>query len=53
MVPAGVKLEGTMPAAGAPKEFHFPKAASKTLANGLRVFVISEHEQPSIAVRDW
>lgn len=51
VVPAGVKLEGTMPGAGAPKEFHFPKAASKTLANGLRVFVISEHEQPSIAAR--
>ena len=36
VVPPGVKLEQKMPAAGAPKTFQFPTAATKTLANGLR-----------------
>ncbi len=34
-----------MPAAGAPKAFHFPQAATKTLPNGLRVFVVTDHER--------
>ncbi|MGH9496102.1 MAG: hypothetical protein ACRD3B_13975, partial [Candidatus Sulfotelmatobacter sp.] len=39
VVPQGVKLESQMPAAGGPKAFHFPKAATKTLPNGLRIYV--------------
>jgi zinc protease len=51
VVPPGVKLLPTMPGAGAPKAFHFPQAATKTLPNGLRVFVVTDHQQPSIAAR--
>ena len=51
VVPDGVKLAAQMPAAGAPKTFLFPKAATKTLPNGLRVFVVSDSEQPAVAVR--
>lgn len=50
-VPPGVKLESQMPAAAAPNAFEFPKAATKTLPNGLRVFVVSDHHDPAIAVR--
>ncbi|HXQ26592.1 MAG TPA: pitrilysin family protein [Candidatus Acidoferrales bacterium] len=51
VVPPGVKLLPQMPAAGAPKAFNFPSAATRTLANGLRVFVVTDHSQPSVAVR--
>ncbi len=51
VVPPGVKLVPHMPGAGAPKPFHFPSAATKTLANGLRVFVISDRREPSVATR--
>jgi len=51
IVPPGVKLSAQMPAAGAPKAFHFPAAATKTLANGLRVFVVSDHREPATAAR--
>ena len=51
VVPPGVKLVPQMPGAGAPKPFHFPSAATKTLANGLRVFVISDRREPSVAAR--
>ena len=51
VVPPGVKLAPEMPAAGAPKEFHFPQAATKTLANGLRVFVVTDHSEPAVAAR--
>jgi zinc protease len=51
VVPPGVKLVPAMPGAGAPKAFHFPQAATKTLPNGLRVFVVTDHEQPSISAR--
>jgi zinc protease len=50
-VPSGVKLMPDMPAAGSPKAFHFPKAAMKTLPNGLKVFVVSDPAQPAIAAR--
>ena len=40
-----------MPAAGAPKTFHFPQAATKTLPNGLRVFVVTDHSEPAVAAR--
>lgn len=49
VVPPGVKLESQMPGAGSPREFHFPNAATKTLPNGLRIFVVSDHSQPAIA----
>lgn len=51
VVPEGVKLSAEMPAAGAPKTFRFPKAATKTLPNGLRIFVVRDAEQPAVAVR--
>ncbi len=51
IVPPGVKLVPEMPPAGAPREFLFPKAARKTLANGLRVFVVADHSQPALAAQ--
>ena len=51
IVPPGVKLSSQMPAAGAPRTFEFPKAASKTLSNGLRVFVVTDHREPAVAAR--
>jgi zinc protease len=51
IVPPGVKLAPTMPAPGAPTQFKFPSAATKTLANGLRVFVVTDHSEPAVAVR--
>ncbi len=51
VVPPGVKLVPEMPAAGAPKPFNFPEAATKTLANGLRVFVVTDHSEPAVAAR--
>jgi zinc protease len=50
-VPTGVKLESKMPPAAAAHPFHLPKAASKTLPNGLRVFVVTDHREPAVAVR--
>ena len=51
VVPPGVKIVPEMPAAGAPRLFEFPKAASKTLSNGLRVFVVTDHREPAVAAR--
>jgi zinc protease len=51
IVPPGVKLVPEMPASGAPKPFVFPRSASKTLANGLRVFVVTDSREPAIAAR--
>ena len=51
IVPAGVKLVTQMPAAAPTKPFHFPKAATQTLANGMRAYVISDNEQPMVTVR--
>ncbi len=51
IVPPGVKLAPEMPAAGAPRPFEFPKAAIKTLPNGLRVFVVADHREPAVAAR--
>jgi zinc protease len=39
--PPDVKLVAEMPAPGPPPAFHFPGAVTRTLPNGLRVFVIS------------
>ena len=51
MVPAGVKLDAQMPAGAAPRPYPFPKPVTRTLANGLRVFVVSDREQPAVTVR--
>ncbi len=51
IVPPGVKLAQQMPPAGAPRPFHFPAAATRTLANGLRVFVVTSHAEPAIAAQ--
>src|SRR5437899_5857994 len=40
-----------MPAGVPGKPFHFPKPATKALANGLRVFVVSGSKEPSVTVR--
>jgi zinc protease len=50
-VPAGVKLESKMPPAAAAHAFHLPKAAPKTLPNGLRIFVVTDHREPAVAVK--
>jgi zinc protease len=51
IVPPGVKLSPEMPAPGAPRPFEFPTAATKTLPNGLRVFVVTDHREPAVAAR--
>lgn len=51
IIPQGVKLVTQMPAAAPTKPFHFPKAATRTLANGVRAYVISDNEQPMVTVR--
>ena len=51
IVPSGVKLVPQMPPAQPPRAFHFPSAETRTLSNGLRVFVIADHRLPAVAVR--
>jgi zinc protease len=51
VVPPGVKLVPEMPAGGLAKPFHFPTVAMRTLSNGLRVFVASDHRDPAVAAR--
>jgi zinc protease len=51
VVPPGVKLAPQMPAGGPPRPFEFPDAVTKTLPNGLRVFVVSDSREPAVAVR--
>ena len=51
VVPPGVKLDPQMPGPGAPTPYHFPAAATKTLPNGLKVFVVSDRREPSVAAR--
>ena len=51
VVPPGVKLVPEMPPAGPPRPFEFPKATEKTLPNGLRVFVVTDHSEPAVAAR--
>jgi zinc protease len=50
IVPPGVKLLPDMPPAGKPGKFEFPTAATKTLANGIKVFVVTDHSEPAVAV---
>lgn len=45
------QLAPQMPGAAPSKPYHFPPVASKTLANGLRVFVVSSPEMPAVTVR--
>ena len=40
-----------MPGPAAAKPFTFPKAATRTLKNGLRVFVVANSEQPAVTAR--
>lgn len=51
VVPPGVKLTQEMPTGQPTRVFHFPRAAVRTLSNGLRVFVVTDHRQPAVAVR--
>ncbi len=51
VVPPGVKLDPHMPGPGAPTPYHFPAAVTKTLPNGLKVFVVSDRREPSVAAR--
>lgn len=43
--------KATPPAPGPAKEVRFPEFQEKTLANGLRVVVIEQHEQPAVSLR--
>ncbi len=45
------QLVAQMPGATPPKQYHFPPVATKTLANGMRVFVVSSPDMPAVAVR--
>jgi zinc protease len=45
------QLVAQMPGAEPSKPYHFPPVATKTLANGLRVFVVTSSEEPSIGVQ--
>lgn len=49
-VPPGVQLIPQMPAPEAAKTYKFPAVSSKTLANGMRVFVVSSHAMPAVSV---
>ncbi len=51
IVPPDVKLVPEMPPPGPPRPFEFPTAAEKTLPNGLRVFVVTDHKEPALAAR--
>jgi zinc protease len=51
IVPPGVKLAPQMPSPGAPNPFAFPEPATRTLPNGLRVFVVTDHRDAAIAAR--
>jgi zinc protease len=50
-VPAGVTLSPQIPPAAPPRPFQFPKAVTKRLTNGLRVFVIPGGKEPAVTVR--
>lgn len=45
------QLVAQMPGAEPSKPYHFPPVATKTLANGLRVFVVTSSAEPSIGVQ--
>jgi zinc protease len=45
------QLVPQMPGPGSAKPYEFPHVAPKTLANGLRVFVVSSPDMPAVTVR--
>ena len=45
------QLVAQMPGAEPAKPYHFPPVATKTLPNGLRVFVVTSASQPAIGVQ--
>jgi zinc protease len=48
---APAQLVAQMPAPAPPKPYHFPAVATKTLANGMRVFVVTSPEMPAVSAR--
>jgi zinc protease len=50
VVPPGVRLVDQMPPPGPVHPFHFPAVDSRTLPNGLRVFVVANHKVPVVTV---
>lgn len=50
VVAPGVKLVPQRPVPAPPKMFRFPVAATQTLPNGLRVFVVHDASEPEVAV---
>jgi zinc protease len=48
---AAPQLVAQMPGPGAAKPYHFPPVATKTLPNGLRVFVVSSPGMPAVTAR--
>lgn len=51
IVPPGIKLAAQMPATAPPQSYAFPKAATRTLDNGVRTFVVADTQQPMVTVR--
>jgi zinc protease len=45
------QLVPQMPGGTPAKPYHFPPVAAKTLANGMRVFVVSSPDMPAVTVR--
>ena len=45
------KVSDKMPGPAAPKPFKFPQAVTRTLPNGMKVFVVTNRELPAISVR--
>ena len=50
---SAAQLVAQMPAVAPAKPYKFPPVATKTLANGMRVFVVSSTESPEIGVQLW
>ena len=48
---SAAQLVAQMPGAEPSKPYHFPPVATKALANGLRVFVVTSSAEPSIGVQ--
>lgn len=48
---SGAQLVSQMPGAAPAKSYKFPPVATRTLANGMRVFVVSSSSMPAITAR--
>lgn len=48
---SSAQLVPQMPGPAPTKPYHFPNVATKTLANGLRVFVVSSSEMPAVGMQ--